>query len=175
MHIRTRLKWMHWITVFLILYFFVTEPEDVRRLGAAALATHAGMGALLGIIVAIWFTGFLRNGLLSKPGPKLPNWARKTHVWGYRILYYLLPIMVFTGAIAGFAAPYVIYAFDWVALPSGYGNRTLHELSEDLHEIIFNLLTITIVGHIVFHLWRHFWLKDNALRIIMPKRLHKYL
>jgi cytochrome b561 len=27
----------------------------------------------------------------------------------------------------------------------------------------------------VFHLWRHFLLKDNALRIMVPKVLHKYL
>jgi cytochrome b561 len=34
---------------------------------------------------------------------------------------------------------------------------------------------ILIVAHLLFHVWRHFWLKDNALRIMVPKPLHKWL
>lgn len=175
MHKRTVLKWLHWTTALLILYFFLVEPEDVRDLGAKALATHAGVGAILGVIVGIWFLSFLKNGLISKPGPKLPPWARKTHAFGYRIIYYLLPVMVLTGAVSGFAAPYVIYAFDIIPISPGLGVRGAHKLAKEIHEIAFNTLTIVIVGHAAFHLWRHYWLRDNALRIMAPKLLYKYL
>lgn len=175
MHKRTVLKWLHWSTALLILYFFLVEPEDVRDLGAKALATHAGMGTVLALVVGIWFLSFLKNGLISKPGPKLPFWARKTHAFGYRIIYYLLPIMVLTGAVSGFAAPYIILAFDTFPVNPGIGTKGMHEFAQEIHEFTFNSLTIVILGHAGFHLWRHYWLRDNALRIMAPKILYKYL
>ncbi len=172
---RTRLKILHWLTAALILYFFLVEPEDVRELGAAALTTHAGAGVILGLIVGTWMLGFLRNGIISKPGPKLPQWARKTHKYGYGALYLMMPIMVLSGAMAGFAAPYVIHAFDLLPINPGFGTKNLHDWAEEVHEIVFNITIATILGHTLFHLWRHFWLRDNALRIMAPKMLQKYL
>jgi cytochrome b561 len=175
MHKRTRLKILHWSTAILILYFFLVEPEDVRELGAGALATHAGAGIILGLVVGSWMLGFLRNGIISKPGPKLPQWARKTHKYGYGILYIMMPLMVLSGAVTGFAAPYVIHAFDMLPINPGIGTKGLHEFAQDAHELVFNLTIATIVGHALFHLWRHFKLRDNALRIMVPKLLHRYL
>ena len=82
---------------------------------------------------------------------------------------------VFSGAFAGLMAPFAILAFDAVPINFGIGSRTLHGLAEELHEIVFNAVILLIVTHTLFHVWRHYWLKDNALRIMVPKVLHKYL
>lgn len=172
---RTALKWLHWLTAAMILYFYLIEPEDVEKMGAGALATHAGVGVLLAIVVGVWTIQYLRHGLLAKAGPKIPALIKPYFGLMHKFFYYLVPIMVLTGALAGFAAPFVIYAFDIFPINPGFGTKGLHNFFEDVHEIVFNILTIAIVGHAAFHIWRHFGLKDNALRIIMPKRLHKYL
>jgi cytochrome b561 len=93
----------------------------------------------------------------------------------HRVLYYGVPVMVLSGALAGLAAPYVIRAFGVIPINPGFGSKTLHDLMQDLHEVAFNLLIAAIVVHAIFHLWRHFLLKDNALRIMVPKALHRYL
>lgn len=172
---RTAIKWLHWLSSALILYFFLVEPEEVERLGGAALATHAGMGVILGLVVALWFGSYLQKGPLGRPGPKLPALGKKAHLWGHRALYWGLPIMVGTGAASGFAAPYVIRAFGLFPINPGFGGRTIHGFLEEIHEITFHALIVLILGHALFHIARHVFLKDNALRIMVPKALHRYL
>ena len=64
---------------------------------------------------------------------------------------------------------------------STWRGQSLRELdfrtavAEEIHEITFDLLIIGIVVHALFHVWRHFRLKDNALKIMVPKSLHKWL
>lgn len=171
---RSALKWLHWLSFAILLYFFFVEPENVNRLGAIALATHAGMGVILGFVTAAWFTMYWRKGLASRPGPKLPGWAKKLHPLAHKTLYWGLPAMVLTGALAGFAAPYVIRAFGVLPINAGIGTRAIHNFIEEIHEIAFDALTIAIAAHALFHIWRHFRLKDNALRIMLPKALHRY-
>ena len=172
---RTTLKWLHWLSFGLIVYFFFVEPEDVDRLGAAALATHAGMGTLLGILVAIWFAIYWRKGLASRPGPKLPVWGKKLHPVNHKLLSWGMPLVVLTGALTGFAAPYAIKLFGVIPFFPGFGSKGAHQTFEDIHDIAFNLLLVILIVHIGFHLWRHIGLKDNALRIMVPKVLHRFL
>ena len=172
---RATLKWLHWLSFGLILYFFFVEPEDVDRLGAAALATHAGMGTILAVIATAWFAIYARHGLASKPGPKLTTWGKALHPVNHRLLSWGLPAVVLTGALAGFAAPYAIRLFGVVPFFPGIGAKALHGFFEEVHEIAFNLLVLLLLVHIAFHLWRHLWLGDNALRIMTPKALHKIL
>jgi len=172
---RTFIKALHWLTTFLILWFFLVEPEDVRQLGPLALATHAGMGVTLGIIVAIWFTMYWQKGLAGRAGPKLPGWGKTFHLWLHRALYWGVPAMVATGATTGFSAPYVIRAFGLFPINVGFGNRNVQDLLADVHEVAFNMLIFVVGAHVAFHLWRHYFLRDNALRIMVPKVFHRFL
>lgn len=172
---RTALKWLHWISFFVIFYFFLIEPDENRADPGGALSTHAGMGLVLAVVTAIWLGMYLRKGLAGRPGPKLPAPARKWHRLHHLTLQIGVPVMVGTGAIAGLLAPFAIHAFGAVPINPAWGSKTLHGLAEEVHEIAFNALLTVIVLHILFHLWRHFRLKDNALRIMVPKALHRYL
>ena len=37
------------------------------------------------------------------------------------------------------------------------------------------LLAVIVLLHAGFHIWRHVRLRDNALRIMVPRRFHRYL
>ncbi|WP_299623079.1 cytochrome b/b6 domain-containing protein [uncultured Tateyamaria sp.] len=172
---RTTLKALHWLSFLLIAYLGLVEPQDVEGLGGAALATHAGMGTLLALLTTGWITMYLRKGLASRPGPKLPAWAKWAHPVLHKVMMWGLPAMVLSGALAGFAAPYAISAFGVIPLFPGIGAEGIHDLLTNLHEVAFNGLLIALGAHVAFHLWRHYGLRDNALRIMAPKALHKYL
>lgn len=175
MNRRSAIKWLHWLAFGLILYFYLVEPEENRVDPAGALSTHAGVGILLAIVVTIWFVMFLTKGLAGRAGPKLPPLAKKAYPWMHKGLYVGMPIMMITGGLLGLAAPYVIKGFGVIPLGTGAGGKGLYDFLEEIHEISFDALIIGIVLHGVFHIWRHYALKDNALRIMAPKVLHKYL
>lgn len=172
---RTALKWLHWLSAALILYFFLVEPEENKADPGGALSLHSGIGLLLAVVAAVWLTMFLVKGLAGRPGPKLPGWAKRFHPLSHKALQIGLPVMVGTGALAGLAAPFAIRAFGVLQINPAFGTKAIHSLAQDIHAVAFNALLVLIVVHAVFHLWRHFLLKDNALRIMLPKALHKYL
>ena len=172
---RTAIKWLHWLSLGLILYFFAVEPEDVERLGAVALATHAGVGAIFGVIVLIWFAMYLSKGLAGRAGPKLPAWGKRWHPLGHRAMYWGLLAMAISGGLIGLFAPYLVLAFGVFPIAPAFDVRTLHDAAQEVHEIVFNALLFGILVHAAFHIWRHYHLKDNALKIMAPRPLHKYL
>ena len=180
MKTRTVVKWLHWLSFALIMYFFIDEPDiGGPGLGDArgpALDLHAGFGLILGILTTFWFFLYFGNGPLGRPGPKLPAWGIKAHYWLNSGLYWAVPAMVATGALAGLAAAFPIWAFGLIPLNfGGAGTEQLHDFVESIHEIAFDMLTVLIIAHGAFHIWRHVRLRDNALRIMTPKALHKYL
>lgn len=175
---RVLVKWLHWVAFGLMLYFFFVEPEVEGTADARGdmLSTHAGMGMLLGVVTLIWTWIYFRNGPLGRPGPKLPGWGKRVHRVVNTGLYWLVPLTVMTGGMAGLASDYPVLGFGVVPLnPTGWGTKGLHDLAEEIHEIAFNATILLIFAHLIFHVWRHVRLKDNALRIMTPKILHKYL
>ena len=179
MNKRTLVKWLHWSAFGLMLYFFFVEPEVERGAAAvksAGLSTHAGMGMLLGAIALVWTAVYLRHGALGRPGPKLPGWGKRAHRIVNTGLYWALPVTVLSGALAGLASDYPVLGFGIIPLnATGWGNASLHDIATEVHEIVFDATLILILAHMAFHIWRHYGLRDNALRIMAPKPLHRYL
>ena len=176
---RALVKWLHWLSFALMMYFMIVEPEVGDAEGAArtaGLATHAGMGMILAAITLIWSLIYFSAGPLGRPGPKLPAWGKRAHRIVNTGLYWLLPGAVVSGGLAGLASEYPVLGFGVVPLnPTGWGSVWLHDIAEEIHEIAFDLALWMVFAHLGFHLWRHFWLKDNALRIMVPKPLHRWL
>ncbi|KAE9627670.1 cytochrome b [Parasedimentitalea maritima] len=175
MNRRSAVKWMHWLCLGLIAYFYLVEPDENKADPGLGLSTHAGVGLILSVIVALWLAFYLTKGLMGRPGPKLPSWAKGFHHLSHKTLQYGVAVVVASGAVAGLVAPFAIRAFGTVPINPAFGSKWLHELAEELHEIVFDGLIIVILAHAAFHIWRHYWLKDNALRIMVPRVLHKYL
>lgn len=172
---RATLKWLHWLCVPLIMYFWLVEPDENRADPGGALSTHAGVGMMLGVIVVIWFCIYLIKGVAGRAGPKLPNLAKRVHPVMHKALYIGLPVMLVSGGLTGLLAPFAVSGFGMVPISLEIGSKGVYEFLQEVHELVFNGLIALIVVHTVFHLWRHFILKDNALRIMVPQMLHKYL
>ncbi|MEL6573681.1 MAG: hypothetical protein AAFQ64_18660 [Pseudomonadota bacterium] len=101
---------------------------------------------------AIWVGTAVAKGVHAKPGPKLVGVLRAT----------------FTMAHAG------IYAVVTLSVLMNAGAR-LGLASKDA--AFTSLLILLVIGtfHALFHFWRHNVLRDNALRMISPRFMHKYL
>ena len=55
------------------------------------------------------------------------------------------------------------------------GWRQANDIVGQIHIIEFYALGVVAAGHALFHIWRHYGLRDNALRIMVPKRLQRFL
>lgn len=177
---RSAVKWLHWTAFALMTWFFFVEPEvpgpAAGDLRSGALSTHAGMGMLLAVVALIWTVMIWRGGLLGRPGPKLKGWLRPAHRALHIALAIALPATVLSGGLAGLASDYPVTGFGIVPLnPAGWGDADLHGAAEELHELVFDLTILLVLAHAGFHIWRHLRLRDNALRIMAPKLLHRWL
>ncbi len=102
--------------------------------------------------IALWIAIAATRGLIGKPGPKLSPSIRAAYPWMHRALYAALGVSAalniaeLTGLITPGPA--------WISLLVLLGLGSIHGL---------------------FHFWRHTALYDNALRLITPRVMHKYL
>lgn len=109
-----------------------------------------------------------RNFLRWRAGPKLPQLARRAHPLMHKALHIGMPVMLGTGLLAGLLAPFSVRNFGIFPLESTFEAKGLHALA-------LNVLLFMGILHATFHHWHHFWTKDNALRITLPRMLHRWL
>lgn len=104
------------------------------------------------IVGAIWVITAAVKGVLARPGPKLTGFLRDNFKALHVALYVLIAFSVVINAAALLGLAPKSLAFT-------------------------SLLWVLAAGtfHALFHLWRHSALYDNALRMIFPRRWHKYL
>ncbi|MEM6276673.1 MAG: hypothetical protein AAF714_06950, partial [Pseudomonadota bacterium] len=76
---RTALKALHWSPLPFFFWFIFADPEVIRRWGPGWFQFHSLMGLGFCVIALAWTAFSLRNGLLSRPGPKLPPWGKRFH------------------------------------------------------------------------------------------------
>ncbi|GAB4575726.1 MAG: cytochrome b [Rhodothalassiaceae bacterium] len=169
----------HWIVALLVIgqwglgyvmHEFVENLEDKYVL----YQLHKSIGFTLFLIVIariLW-------RLSERATPQVPASATRlerllahaTHVG----LYLLLLLMPISGWISTETSkldiPTIIFGL--FTLPDPFGpNETLHELFEEVHEILAFLLVILLVLHIGAALRHHFLLKDDVLRRMLPVRM----
>ena len=84
---RAFLKVIHWAMAPMLVWFVIMQPGDVVPLGLFQF--HSVLALIFVSVTLIWTAMHMRKGLASRPGPKLPQWARplhqimhKTIIWG---------------------------------------------------------------------------------------------
>jgi cytochrome b561 len=172
---RTVLKIVHWSMVPLLIWFILVTPDDVVPLGPKAFQFHSIL-ALVFVTLCLWWTAdHLRRGLASKPGPKLPPWARVMHQTLHKLLIWGLFLIAIGGFLLGLTSATLLKAGGFLPIAPPLGLKHANEIIGTLHIYEFYLVGVIATVHAAFHIWRHLVLKDNALRIMAPKILHKYL
>ena len=104
------------------------------------------------VVGAIWVGTAVAKGVHAKPGPKLQGVLRTTFTMAHAGIYAMVTLSVLINASA-----------------------LLGLVSKDA--AFTSLLILLVIGtfHALFHFWRHNVLRDNALRMISPRFMHKYL
>ncbi|MBD3662637.1 cytochrome b/b6 domain-containing protein [Sulfitobacter aestuariivivens] len=172
---RTVLKVMHWSMVPLLIWFILVTPDDVLPFGPKAFQAHSILALVFVTICLLWAADTLRRGLASRPGPKLPPWARRVHRWLHIALVWGLFLVAVGGFALGLTSPRLLKAGGFLPIAPPMNLREANEIIGTLHIYEFYLVAVLAGIHAVFHIWRHLRLRDNALRIMAPKALHRFL
>ena len=172
---RTVLKWLHWGIIPFYIWFLFADPDALRRMGPAVFQFHSVMGLIFVTLALIWTAIYLRRGLASRPGPKLTGWARPFHRALHHTLIWGLFLVAFGGFMLGLTSSVLMKAGGVLPIAPPLGLPDAHRVAGLFHIYQFYALTGIVILHAAFHLWRHLRLRDNALRIMAPKVLHRFL
>lgn len=173
---RTALKWVHWTMVPLIIWFVIVTPEVALAMGGrTAFLIHSNLALFFVTLSLLWTADMLRRGLASRPGPKLPPWARRVHRGMHLSLVWGLFFVALTGFLLGLTSTVQLRAGGFLPFAPPLGMPPANKVIGAVHIYQFYLLAVVVAGHAAFHIWRHVRLRDNALRIMVPKRLHRFL
>jgi len=123
----------------------------------------------------LWFADLMRRGLASRPGPKLTGRLRTVHRAMHLILIWGLFLVAFTGFLLGLTSATLLKAGGVLPIAPPLGLHAANEIVGIVHIIEFYALGAVVAGHAGFHIWRHYRLHDNALRIMVPRRFHRFL
>ena len=172
---RTALKWLHWTMVPLFIWFLLVQPDDVTPFGPRAFQAHSILALIFVSLSLAWFADLLRRGLASRPGPKLRGWLRHLHRWLHLVLIWGLFLVALTGFLLGLTSATLLKAGGFLPIAPPMGWHAANQIVGQFHIIEFYALGGVVALHAGFHIWRHVRLHDNALRIMAPKRLHRFL
>ena len=172
---RQLLKLIHWTMFPLVVWFLLVGPPEAMAMGSFGFAIHSNLALIFVTLCLLWTGDFMRNGLATMRTPKLPNWAQRLHWWMHRLIIWGLFFVALTGFLLGLTSSRLLKAGGFLPIAPPLGLPELNTLVGKIHTIEFYGLAALIVVHATFHLWRHLYLKDNALRIMTPRFMHRFL
>ena len=173
---RTWLKALHAVMIPLTFWFMIATPAFVNRVfGPGGAAINSKIALVFVTLCLIWTADYLRRGLASRPGPKLPPKARRFHQILHKTIIWGLFCVPVGGLLLGFTASRQLWGGGIVPLGVPLSMPEANHIIGKIHIIQFYTLGAIIVVHASFHIWRHVKLRDNALRIMAPKVLHRFL
>jgi cytochrome b561 len=165
-------KFLHWSIVILIISQYVIAeaaeelPDGLDKF--AMITRHKSLGMLvlaLAILRILW-------KLANKGQPAPVPMARPHQVAaaaGHGLLYLLLLAQPISGWMMSSAANYPVTFFGLFEFPALVGaDHDLHETLEEVHEALFTVLAVVAAGHALAAILHHVWMKDDALRRMLP-------
>lgn len=159
----------------LLVWFLFVTPPFILQFGQAAFQFHSVLALIFVTLCLVWTADYLRRGLASRPGPKLPPWGRRLHRALHLCLIWGLFGVAVTGFLLGLTSAVLLKAGGFLPVAPPLGLPRLNAIIGQVHIFEFYLLAAIAVIHAGFHIWRHYRLRDNALRIMVPRALHRYL
>ncbi|MEQ6247287.1 cytochrome B [Sulfitobacter sp. HNIBRBA3233] len=172
---RVALKWMHGLMIPLFIWFLLVTPDVVVPMGRGWFALHSNLALIFVSLCLLWTADLMRRGLASRPGPKLRGIARAIHRPLHLTIIWGLFLVALGGFLLGLTSATQLRAGMWLPIAPPMGWDRANDIIGTLHIYQFYLLGVVIAFHAAFHIWRHIRLRDNALRIMAPKVLHRFL
>jgi cytochrome b561 len=169
------LKALHWGVVPFFIWFLFADPDALRRMGPGWFRLHSINGLIFVTLALIWTGTHLQKGLASRPGPKLPPLARRVHPVLHKVLIWGLFLVALGGFGLGLTSAVLLRAGGVLPIAPPMDLPRAHAIVSWLHVYQFYALAVIVLVHAAFHIWRHLHLRDNALRIMAPRALHRFL
>ena len=158
----------HWIVAAMVLGLFAhglwmeVLPEEQERF---QLWLHVAVGITLLLIAAAGFVWWLLNVVPAEPAGS-PAWRRN----GARLMHWGLYALIFAVTLTGWAltgtlrAPVGIDLFGVINVPQLLApGSAYHELLEEAHELLANVLIALVAVHVAAALYHHFIVRDGVL------------
>ena len=159
----------------LLAWFALVGPPEAHALGPWGFLLHSNL-ALLFVVICLGWTGhFLWRGLETKRTPKLGPRAARAHWWMHRTIVWGLFGVALGGFLLGLTAPRLFKAGGFLPFAPPLDLEVLHDWIGTIHIVQFYALCALVAAHALFHVWRHVRLRDNALRVMAPRALHRFL
>ena len=174
-HRRIWLKTMHGAMIPLLVWFIIVTPDDVVPLGPRAFQFHSILALIFVTLSLIWMADHMRRGLAGRPGPKLGPVARRLHWWLNTAIIWGLWGVALTGFLLGLTSHRLLLAGGFLPIAPPMNMPLANDIIGKFHIYEFYALGLLVACHAAFHIWRHVKLRDNALRIMAPKKLHRFL
>lgn len=160
----------------LIIWFVLVTPEVALAMGGrTAFLIHSNIALFFVILSLVWTGDTLRRGLAGRPGPKLRGWPRRVHRVMHMSLVWGLFFVALTGFLLGLTSSVQLRAGGFLPFAPPLDLPPANKVVGWIHIYQFYALSGLVVLHAAFHIWRHVRLRDNALRIMVPRRLHRFL
>ncbi|WP_124112172.1 cytochrome b/b6 domain-containing protein [Palleronia sp. THAF1] len=172
---RTWLRALHLFMIPLFIWFLFITPDVVVPFGPRAFQFHSILALIFVTGILIWYADYLRRGLAGRPGPKLPRWGRILHRTLHLTLIWGLFFVALSGFLLGLTSDRMLKAGGFLPIAPPMDMPTLNYWIGKFHTFEYYTLGVIALVHALFHIWRHWKLRDNALRIMAPKALHRYL
>jgi len=168
-------KMLHWLVAGLVVVQFVlanlaerAEDADDAVRELALFANHRSVGITILALVIIRLLWRWRN-----PAPRLPETMPRWQLTASKIshwsLYGILLVMPISGWLMSSAAEVSVSWFNVVQLPDFVApNHDLHEIFEEIHELLATLLFVIASLHILAALKHGLFDKDGVLQRMLP-------
>jgi cytochrome b561 len=166
---------LHWIVAAMVLGLFAHGlwMEDLgrdQRLFQTWL--HGAVGISLLVTAVAGFLWWLGNVVPGEPAGT-PEWQRRAT----RLAHWMLYALILGVTISGWALngtmrePVAIELFGFIGVPQLIGPGSgAHELFEEAHEVLANVLIALVAVHVAAALYHHFVLRDGVLRRMLGSR-----
>lgn len=166
---------LHWIMFLLLVAVYAAinlhgyQPKG-SALRAAMLNWHFGLGLCVLVLVAVRIVVRFSSGPIPLITPPIPRWHKCLAGLMHFALYAFMLGMPVLGWIAISAKGSPVYFFGW-PLPMLIGpDRALYKSLKDIHEILGTLGYYLIGLHAAAALGRHYLMRDDTLRRMLPGR-----
>ena len=174
-HKRSLLKLLHWGVLPFFIWFLWADPDQIRAWGPGWFRLHSVNGLIFVTLSLLWTAWHLRTGLMGRPGPKLSPRPRQFHQLLHKTLIWGLFLVAVGGFLLGLTSHVLLKAGGFLPIAPPLGLPDAHRLVSWFHTYQFYALAGVVAAHAGFHTWRHLVLRDNALRIMVPKLFHRWL
>ena len=171
---------LHWLIAIAIITLLVVGKymeglpnSDPNKFALYQLHKSSGLTVLgLSVLRLVWR---LASAVPAMPA-SMPVWQR----WGAHASHLAFYVLIIAIPLSGWATastsssgiPTLWFGLFEVphlpGLPGGEAREDAHELLEEMHELLGNLMILLLIVHVGAALKHHFWDGDTVLRRMLP-------